>query len=382
MTKLYEPEKIYIEKGAEKYPFTRRLLERLPETPTEIVSDKKALLQKIRPVPDPIGFGKRCLLLAIDRGRAFKPFPNPEGAVSCNFYSLHLVEGCDLECSYCILQAYLTNPLLTVYVNGEEILEGLHSFLQAHPEGRYRIGTGQLADSLSLDPLTAHTELLIPFFARHSNAALELKTKSVNIARLEKLDPRGRTVVSWSLNTERVQRLEEHKCASIEERLRAAKRCVEWGYWVGFHLDPLIDYEGCLEEYEALLERLFESVPAEKVAWVSLGSLRFMPQLKRMMEKRFPKSSLPYAEWVRGFDGKMRYAESRRRELYESLLRPLCRLAPEVPVYLCMETDRIWRRVFGEKTDPALLADRLDRRMDFFRELKPGRPIDAACRQS
>jgi len=359
-TKLYRPEKIYLEKGSRDFPGARKILSRLSRVPIEEVENTRSLIESLRKKPDPIGEGKRFLYLARDRGRAFKPFPTPEGTLSCNFYSLHLVEGCDLECSYCILQAYLTNPLLTVYVNIEEILENLESFLKSHPQEFFRIGTGQLADSLSIDPLTAHTEWLVPFFARQKNAVLELKTKSVNSERLGKLDSNGRTTVSWSMNTHRIQRKEEHKCASIEERIEAAQKVIDWGYRVGFHFDPLIDYEGALEEYQEVIEEVFSCVPEEKVAWVSFGSLRFMPELKSIMERRFPKSSLPYGEWVRGTDGKTRYFKERRIEIYAELLAHLRQLAPKVPAYLCMETEEVWERSFGESPDSQSVQKRLN----------------------
>ncbi len=351
---MYCPKKIYIEEGAQNYPLTQRLLARIPDTPFEIISDKKTVLEEIKKQPDPIGAGKRFLYLARDQGRAFKPFPAPEGTISCQFYSLHLVEGCDLECSYCILQTYLTNPLLTVYVNVKEILENLELFLRQNLDKTFRLGTGQLADSLSLDHITAHSELLVPFFADHTNAVLELKTKSVNIERLKKLAPKGRTIVSWSINTHRIQQEEEHKCSSIEERLEAAEQCLEWGYRVGFHLDPIIDYPDCIEEYEALIEKLFSKIPPTKIAWMSLGSLRFMPELKDIMEKRFPKSPLPCGEWVRGMDGKMRYFKERRMELYTALVGKIRSLAPNIALYLCMETEEVWKKTFEESFDPVV----------------------------
>jgi len=360
MTKLYRPQKIYIEKSVLNSACAGRILSRLPGVPVEEVENTRSLIESLRKKPDSIGEGKRSLLLARDRGRAFKPFPTPEGTLSCNFYSLHLVEGCELECSYCILQAYLTNPFLTVYVNTEEILENLEFFLKAHPGQHFRIGTGQLADSLSLDPLTAHTETLVPFFARQENAVLELKTKSVHISQLEKLDSRSRTIVSWSMNTRRIQREEEHKTASIDERIEAAQKCIDWGYRVGFHFDPLIDYEGCLEEYEEVLKEIFSKIDLERVAWVSLGSLRFMPELKSIMERRFPGSLLPYGEWVRGTDGKLRYFKERRIEMYNCLIRSLKRLAPKLTVYLCMETEEVWQDSFGEMPQPELIRTRLD----------------------
>ena len=360
MPKLFRPEKIYVEEGADKFSYVASVLGRFPGIPTEIITDKKGLLEQIQLQPDPIGAGKRFLLLAIDRGRAFKPFPNPESLVSCHFYSLHLMEGCDLECSYCILQAYLRNPILTVYVNVEEILDQLDSFLKEHPDQFFRIGTGHLADSLSLDHVTAHTKLLVPFFSRQPNAILEFKTKSTNIAGLKGLKPRGRTVVSWSMNTKRIQREEEHKCSSIEDRIDAARQCVAWGYQVGFHFDPLIDYMNCLQEYEEVIEQIFSAISQERVVWISFGSFRFMPELKSIMEKRFPKSPLPHAEWIRGQDGKIRYLKSRRMELYSHLVQRLRRAAPKVPVYLCMETEGVWKRVFGEIPDSTAIAGRLN----------------------
>ena len=350
----FTPEKIYLHEEARDYPFAKIFLERFPEIPCEIVTDKNTLLKNFKKNADPIGAGKRFVFLDVDQGRAFKPFPTPEGTLPCNFYSLHLVEGCDLECSYCILQTYLTFPMTTIYVNVEEILDQLGSFLKSRPEDFFRIGTGQLADSLSLDPITAHTEILVPFFARQKNAALELKTKSVNIDRLKNLDHQNRTIVSWSINTQRIQREEEHKCASIEERIAAAKQCIEWGYRVGFHFDPLIDYEGCLEEYEDLIEMIFSNISTKKMAWVSLGSLRFMPELKRVMEKRFPKSPLPYAEWVRGTDGKMRYFKKRRVEMYRHLTEKIRGIAPELRIYLCMETEEVWNQVFDESSSQSI----------------------------
>ena len=87
---------------------------------------------------------------------------------------------------------------------------------------------------------------------------------------------------------------------------------------------------------------------------MSLGSLRFMPELKDIMEKRFPKSPLPYGEWVRGMDGKMRYFKERRVELYSALVKKIRSLAPNITLYLCMETEEVWKKTFQESFDPVV----------------------------
>lgn len=359
--KPYRPQKIYIESDARDLPHTLGILKNLPGVPFEVIENTQNLERLISERPDPIGEGKRFLLLKRDKGRSFKPFPEAEDYLSCDYFTLHTAEGCDLECSYCILQAYLTNPFLTVYVNLEEMLEGLEKILRDNPGRFFRIGTGQLADSLSLDPVTGFSETLVPFFARQQNAVLELKTKSTFIDRLPALRHEGHTIVSWSMNTQKIQTEEEHKCASLEDRLEAAGRVIQAGYRAGFHFDPIIDYPGWEAGYGEVIEDLFSKIPAEKIAWISLGCLRFMPALKTLMQERFPKSELPLAEWVTGMDGKMRYFKARRIEIYRKVADMIREKSADVPLYLCMESPEVWRKVFGREHTKGSVCALLDR---------------------
>ncbi len=358
--KRFKPHKIYLEKAAQGYAVTEHVLRTLPDVPVETVEDVRALQQNIRSRTDAIGEGKRDLLLAYDRGRSFKPFPESEDYLSCDYHTLHLAEGCDLECSYCILQAYLTNPMLTVYVNIEDALNRLQETLLLNPERFFRIGTGQLADSLSLDHLTGFSKILVPFFASQSNAVLELKTKSDGVDSLLNLDSKGKTIVSWSMNSLKIQSEEEHKCATLEERFVAAGKVIAAGYRTGFHFDPIIDYPGWEKDYSEILEKLFAEIPAVSVAWISLGCLRMMKGLKPIMQQRFPKSNLATAEWIRGMDGKLRYFKPRRIEIYRAMAAAIRRLAPEVPLYLCMESPEVWRRVFGAEPTREGICKMLD----------------------
>ena len=358
--KPYRPSKIFIEKEAADFPHAQKILKNLPEVPAEVIENASSLRSLFQGKSDPIGEGKRYLLLRRDKGRSFKPFPESEPYLSCDYYTLHVAEGCDLECSYCILQAYLTNPLLTVYVNLEEILQNLQTVLDQNADSFFRIGTGQLADSLSLDPLTGFTETLVPFFARQKNAVLELKTKSHFIERLLSLKPEGRAIVSWSMNSRRIQKEEEHKCASLDERLEAAEKVIQAGYRAGFHFDPVMDYPGWEEEYGEVIDLIFDRLAGEKIAWLSLGCLRFMPELKTIMQERFPKSKLALAEWVSGMDGKMRYLKSRRIQIYRELVKKIRNRSKAVTIYLTMESPEVRREVFGGNYTKQSVCDMLN----------------------
>ena len=357
----YKPQKIYIEHDAVGLAHTQKILSKLPGVPIETIEHPKQIMPSIKGQTDPIGEGKRALLLRKDKGRSFKPFPESEQYLSCDYYTLHLAEGCDLECSYCILQTYLTNPLLTVYANVEEILENLQQTLDSNPNTFFRIGTGQLADSLSLDPILGYSETLVPFFSKQKNAILELKTKSTFIDRLLNLDPEDKTIISWSMNSEKIQKEEEHKCATLDERIQAAAKVIKAGYRVGFHFDPIIDYPEWEKDYEKTFEAIFSQIPEEKIAWISLGCLRFMPELKNIMQSRFPKSKLPLAEWITGMDGKMRYFKPRRIEIYRKAVEMIRKHSKgKATLYLSMETPEVWHQVFGGEYNKASICALLD----------------------
>jgi spore photoproduct lyase len=236
---------------------------------------------------------------------------------------------------------------MIVYANTDQLLTELRRQITEHPQQFFRVGTGELADSLALDSLTRYSELLVEFFSRQSNAVLELKTKSTAIENLLELEHGGRTVVAWSMNPPFIQRTEEHKTATIRERLEAARQCVQAGYPVGFHFDPIIHYPAWQKDYKNLVRRIFENVPVSSVAWISLGALRMPDSLREQVRRRFPRSLLPLGELVPTEDGKLRYFKTIRLELYQRLVAWIREFGEDTPVYACMERPAVWNRAFG-----------------------------------
>jgi spore photoproduct lyase len=218
--------------------------------------------------------------------------------------------------------------------------------LRARPQQLVRIGSGEFSDSLSLDPLLGFSRLLVPFLRQFPNLLFEFKTKSDLVDQLLDLDPQG-VMVSWSLNPQPVVRREEHKTASLAARLRAAQRCRDAGYKIGLHFDPLLYYPGWEADYEPFVAQVFEALSPEDITYMSLGSLRFAPALKQVVQARFPKSRLMCAELFPGADGKMRYFKPLRTEMYAKMLGWIRRYTADTPLYLCMESQEIWHKVFG-----------------------------------
>lgn len=345
----YRPEAIYLTEESQGSPLAKRAMEYYAGVPVSLISRPEEAWQDLEATAqDPIGRGKRRLLLDVFKGPLLKRCPGTRGLLCCNYYVFNIISGCPFDCSYCILQYYLSdNPALRVFTNLDEGLEELEGTFRKNPHKFFRVGTGELTDSLALEGALGLAERLVPFFARWPNALLELKTKSARVEPLLALSPSGRTVVAWSLNPQEVIEGEERGTASLNERLRAAELCQREGYLLAFHFDPIIIYPGWEGAYRGLLEKLFSLVRPQGVAWVSLGGLRFPRELKRQMEARFPGSRLTLGELIPSPDGKLRYLRRQRVRAYRLMVGWLRGLAGELPVYLCMEGKAVWRAVLG-----------------------------------
>ncbi len=344
----FEPQEVIVEVGAEKSPVFGNLRRAFPNIPFRFVEDPQSLWPAMMDSRDPLGQGKKRLVLMPHRGDFLKKCPGSQGQVCCNYFVINFASNCPMECSYCYLQEYLAhNPALKVFSNVDDLLDEAHRLLSRHRRFFFRIGTGEITDSLALDPYIGFSAEVIPFFAEQPNVLLELKTKSDRVEGLLDLDPKGRVVVSWSMNPQRVIEKDEHLTASFEERLLAARRCQEAGYKLGFHFDPIIEYSGWEEDYREMVERIFTVVDHTRIAWLSMGVLRNTPGLKRIMRERFPSTRLISGEQVLCPDGKMRYFQPLRVSMYRKMLRWIRNASPTVFVYLCMESREVWEQVFG-----------------------------------
>ncbi|MEW6376344.1 MAG: spore photoproduct lyase family protein [Thermodesulfobacteriota bacterium] len=343
----FQIERIYLDEKAEKDWVTQTVLKSLSHIPVERVEDKRGLIKQFLSMPDPIRIGKKNLLITRFYGRRLKPCPGTSRHICCGYYVINAITNCPMDCSYCVLQGYLNNPFLTLYTNWDDLLQEIESFLSGNIKSFLRLGTGELSDSLALDPIFPLSQVLIPFFAKRIHGILELKTKSAEVHQLLHLNHRGKTVISWSLNPPQMIEEEEMGTAFLEERIGAAKRCQEAGYPVGFHFDPIIHHEGWEKGYQETIHSLFSQIDSKRVVWISLGGFRYPPQLKAIVKERFPDTKIFLGELFPGKDAKFRYFKEIRVEIYRQIVEWLREVDPNLFIYLCMESQEVWERVFG-----------------------------------
>ncbi len=265
--------------------------------------------------------------------------PGTHGHLCCNYLTLNVYLGCTLGCTYCIMQSYLRNRTLEVHLPAEDTVEEIRQLVRANPNRTVRIGTGEVGDSLLYDPLFGISGDLISRLEDLNNLRFELKTKTDFVDHLPALGSRN-TVIGFSLNPQELVDREEGCAASLVKRLEAARRAADRGYRLAFHFDPMIRVDRWKELYAGVAEMLgqFRDVRPD---WISLGTLRYPGTLKAHIEER----SYSVDEFVSTGDGKMRYLQPLRASMYKFMRDRLAEALPDSPVYLCMESNAVWRNV-------------------------------------
>ncbi|MGA1826307.1 MAG: SPL family radical SAM protein [bacterium] len=345
-----------IEECAQDSRVAQNILSVFPDIHPEIIDELKIEKAKCA------DFDKSTLILANNKGKFLRLCPGTKEYLCCLYNFLNIGSNCPIECTYCILQAYLDCRALIIYVNQDELFKELDRTIKSDPN-LIRIGTGELTDSLALDPLSGISEGLITFFSGQKQAFLELKTKSNHIDHLLQCEMFDQIIMSWSLNPQTIVEEEEHGAASIEERLRAARKCQQMGIKIGFHFDPILLYHGWEEAYHELIRTLCDYIDISRTVWISMGCFRFMPHLKPIIQKRFPQSMIIYQEFIPGLDHKMRYLQPMRIKAYQSMASWIWQQSKEAFIYLCMESPIVWKEALGyAPKDNETLKSWLDRR--------------------
>lgn len=319
-------------------------------------------LEPIGPADYP-DFGRGQLLVTRHRGEFIKPCPATLNYNCCGLSIFHFGLGCTLGCRYCILEAYLGTEALVLFGNVEQGLSDLAVMLD-RPAGQrpLRYCTGEFTDSLLLDRRTGLGSELVELFSQ-KEAVLELKTKTDQVDHLLHLEHRGHTIISFSVNAPDICRDEESRATPLESRLKAARKAAEAGYPIGLHFDPLIYHEGWESGYTRTVELIGDYLAGYPVAWVSLGCFRYLPSLKEVMLNRHPDTTIYDGEFILGGDGKMRYPRPLRVPMYRLLKEALSNVLPgEAVIYMCMESPRLWREIFGYDPGTEGLTKLLDRR--------------------
>ncbi len=161
-------DKIFIHRDSLDSLVAKRVQKYFPVEKIEIVDEEPAST-KGNLSAEAFDASKRNILITPYPGLFFKRCPGAtqkKVLTCCNYYVLNLGSQCNMNCSYCYLQSYLNSPLMKIYSNIDQALEELREMAATHSELPYRVGTGEVIDSLSLDEITLYSRRLIEFFSK------------------------------------------------------------------------------------------------------------------------------------------------------------------------------------------------------------------------
>ena len=346
MKRIDSIKSVFYQKGEEGNILVSKIIA-LSHTEVVPFNDEKELTLLLEEARDKGLTAKEVLVLKPFKGRLFQKCPGSPNMICCNYLLINTCFGCFYNCTYCFLLSYLNTFGIVQFTNMADIAEEIREQIDPGADRVYRIGTGEFTDSLMMDRETGIAKHIIKLFNDYPNVMVEFKTKSCNIDHLLDIAEKGNTVLAWTLNTDKNITEYEGDTASLDERLRAARMAGEAGYYLAFHFDPIIRYNGFMDDYFTVIDRLFASVPGDKIAWISMGGFRYTPGFKETMRDHFPRERLTLEEMVQGADGKYRYYKKMRVDIYRQLKEKLESYNANPFIYMCMETGDVWQQVFG-----------------------------------
>jgi spore photoproduct lyase len=361
---IFVPETIFIDPMSDNDLMTSDISAKFPDIP-KITLDSEQLKNHIKEFDlRLLEEYKKRIYLTRQKGKILKSCPGTKRYICCGYKILNIGDGCIYDCHFCALQDYVNKPFITIYTNIEEVKRELETEFESNPDKIYRVGTGELTDSLAIENIDNYSIELIKIFKPYKKAFLELKTKSTNIESLLKIDAPQNIIISFSMNSNIMAQKYEELAPTVKDRIQAAKICQDHGYMTGFHFDPIFYYPGWKNDYKETLNSLFENINPKRIPWISLGAFRFTSNLKKIINKRFKKNLITKGEFFPGLDDKLRYFKPIRIELFRYIYSIIKSYDSELFVYLCMESPEIWEKSLDIKISTSKeLSDMIDQRI-------------------
>jgi len=345
----FRPRRIVLAKGSQTTPgrrlFAQQMCGAYPDaevTDLPKVPHNRVDLGEVDPVRA-LRQGKRTLVLGEHQSAVRQS--REEGNACPNYWHFSPYGFCPYGCRYCYLAGtpgVRFSPTVKVFVNLPEILGEIDRIATglAEPTAFY---LGKLQDGLALDPLTGYSRTLVPFFAGHRYARMTLLTKSASLENLLDLDHAGHTILSWSLNPAEVIAAFEAGTPRLTDRIEAMKRCAEAGYPVRAVIMPIIPVSNWEEVYTKFLQRLLTEVRLDRI---TLGGICSYRAARGLMESQLGRSnavSKTFDPLGPSPDGRLRYPERLRADLYRHMIGVIRSRAPDLDIGLCLEEETVFR---------------------------------------
>lgn len=329
---------IYIEEAIADHPRTIEICARFPHANIiyckhygEIFNRKgqNFRLQKQQP----------ALILAHKHKKHVLPAPDGYGiGGKRNYYFSHML-NCLYDCRYCFLQGMYRSAHYVIFVNYESFQEAIANTAMQYPDEALWFFSGYDCDSLAYEPVTNFTREFMPLFARHSNAHLELRTKSLQIRSLLKSEPINNCIVAFSFTPDEVSQALEHGVPTVDKRIDAMVKLQNQGWRLGLRFDPMIYHDAFEANYQHLFKQIFSRLSAESIHSVSLGTLRTPKAFHQNMVNLYPEEKL-FAARLEENNGMISYHRALEERMTAFCYDQLMQYIPQSLFFACTPPDK------------------------------------------
>lgn len=295
--KLFEPERVFFDPAALKYPLGQKLYRDLMGTDTEVL--QLSPQAAARQIPgsnerEKYARSKKTLMVTVKKNiRLDVCKPSAD-------FEFSLVSNCPGNCEYCYLQTTQgSKPYLKIFANLEDIFGTIRRQADERPGHITTFEVASLGDPLGLEHLTGSLARTVEFFGELENARLRVVTKYDNIGSLTEVRHNGHTRFRFSINAQYVIDRFEHNTASLDERIAAAVKIASAGYPLGFVVAPIMLFDGWEAQYTEVfgrLKRALSEIDLPVPITFELIQHRFTAMAKEHILQRFPGTELDLDE--------------------------------------------------------------------------------------
>ncbi len=286
------------------------------------------------------------------RGDGVPAWRKKEHRVCQPAWQLHSVTGCPFRCAYCWF-----GRVINVRCNIEDILDFTGREIERLNPPQTIWKWDNQTDINCFEPEYDAVRPAVEFFAKRKNDYLLLYAgKSDNVDFMLDYEHNGQTILQWSLSPKTQSTQLEPLTAPWDQRVEAMRKCEDAGYQVRFRFSPIMPVKNWRAEYTELIELIFAKCHPDVVALCMFGWMD-ADRFERCINTDLWDSI--YVDAIRGaapfLKGK-RYGplpHEARAEIYQYLIDELTRVAPKIPIALCLETPEMWTQFEGQLNQTA-----------------------------
>jgi len=266
------------------------------------------------------------------------PLPLKKRDVICpHFLELKWGYGCPYDCAWCYLKGtfrFLPTKTRPMFKDYQKIEAHVIRFFEESSTPEI-LNTGEIADSLMGETLSLpFSKFIIPLFERQDKHKVLFLTKSDRVEHLLSIQSHNQSIISFSLNADKVAKEWENRAPNVASRINAGRLLDESGYEVRIRIDPIVPIPNWEKQYKELIDKVFSNYTPARI---TLGSLR---GLQSTINGSTDKSWLRYLDENSNWGKKVR--SDVRFKIYNSLIRYLQEQYEYNKVALCKETMEMW----------------------------------------